>query len=80
MCNSVICNGRYYNTPRELADLLGGEDTLVWQSTNPFLKWPEGEDWHVLDLCLCPIDMKATLDRAGLVWEQGRDPMEYFVR
>jgi hypothetical protein len=33
----------------------------------------------VMDLCLCPIDLAATLHKAGFEWARGRDPMEWFV-
>lgn len=79
MCNSVIAHGLSYDTPRQLAKLLGGEDKLIWQSQNPFVRWPEGKDWHELDLCLCPIDLTATLEKAGLNYRRGDDPMEWFV-
>lgn len=79
MCNSVIANGREYETPGQLASLVGGEDKLVWQSTNPFTRWPEGKDWRDLDLCLCGINLRETLTRAGLRWRHGVDPMEYFI-
>ena len=80
MCNSVEYEDRRYDTPEELAELLGGADKLVWQRTNPFVKWPEGEDWRRTDLCLCPVDLAATLTNAGFVWTKGDDPMEWHVR
>ncbi|RUU60706.1 hypothetical protein EOD04_22350 [Mesorhizobium sp. M2C.T.Ca.TU.009.01.2.1] len=79
MCNSVVGNGREYTTPRDLAALVGGEDKLIWQTKNPFVPWPEGKDWHDLDLCLCAVDMNATLGKAGLHWHRGDDPMQYFI-
>jgi hypothetical protein len=79
MCDSVIFGDREFGTPRKLAELIGGEDKLIWQKTNPFVNWPEGKDWHDLDLCLCPIDLTATLEKAGFNWRRGKDPMEYFV-
>jgi hypothetical protein len=80
MCNSVFFEGREYGTPRKLAELVGGKDRLVWINTNPFRKWPDGKDWHDLDLCLCPVDLEATLQRAGFSWRRGTaDPMEYFA-
>lgn len=79
MCNSVIAQGREYETPRKLAAFLGGEDRLVWQSQNPFVRWPEGKEWRDLDLCLCCINLSATLSKAGLRWHQGSDPMEHIV-
>ena len=79
MCNSVHHKGRWYNTPAELAELVGGADRLVWQETNPFIRWPAGKDWHVMDECLCPINLEATFRRAGLTWTLGTDPMEWFI-
>lgn len=80
MCNSVIAQGREYGTPRKLAAFLGGEDRLVWQGVSPFARWPKGKDWHDLDLCLCGIDLAATLSKAGLRWHRDDDdPMEYIV-
>ncbi len=79
MCNSVIAGGREFNTPRELASLVGGEENLVWKGFNPFARWSEGKDWRDLDLCLCGIDLPATLERAALSWHRGVDPFEHFV-
>jgi hypothetical protein len=63
-----------------LAALLGGEDKLIWQSQNPFVRWPPGKDWRDLDLCLCGINLPATLEKAGLRWRVGEDdPMEHFI-
>ncbi|MBN9457239.1 MAG: hypothetical protein J0I54_11485 [Bosea sp.] len=80
MCNSVIADGRSYDTPRQLAVLLGGQDKLIWQSQNPFVRWPQGKDWRDLDLCLCGINLPATLEKTGLRWRVGDDdPMEHFI-
>ncbi|CDZ53440.1 hypothetical protein [Neorhizobium galegae] len=80
MCNSVLAEGREYSSPTELSKLIGGTGNLVWRDRNPFSNWPEGEDWHAMDLCLCPINLSATLDRAGLKWRRGTDdPMEFLV-
>ncbi len=80
MCNSVRLHGRWLDTPEDLAVALGGTDRLVWQERNPFHRWPAGKEWRVMDCCLCPIDLKATLDKAGLAWKRGdADPMEWFV-
>lgn len=79
MCNSVHKSGREHETPGELAKLVGGVENLVWQTENPFVGWPEGKDWHELDLCLCSIDVPNTLTNAALKWHRGDDPMEYFV-
>ena len=79
MCNSVIIQGREYETPRKLAAILGGEGRLVWQRQNPFPRWPEVTDWQYLDFCLCSIDLLATLSKASLRWHSGDDPMEYII-
>lgn len=79
MCNSVLYHGKAFNTPRELATLIGGEDRLVWSDKNPFVNWPVEKDWHDLDLCLCPVDLEATLKGAGFHWTRGADPMEWFA-
>jgi hypothetical protein len=79
MCSSVQLHGREYQMPAELAELVGGAENLVWQPTNPFVGWPEGKDWHIMDGCLCPIDLAVTLGRVGFKWTRGPDPMEWFV-
>ena len=79
MCNSVHYLGREYATPQQLAELVGSAEALVWQRQNPFSKWPEGEDWHRLDLCLCPIDLGKTLTTAVFKWRLGDDPMEWHI-
>jgi hypothetical protein len=79
MCNSVHLRGREYQTPAELAGLVGGVEKLVWHTANPFRPWPEGKDWREMDGCLCPIDLEATLQQAGFKWERGRDPFEWHI-
>jgi hypothetical protein len=80
MCDSVFFENREYRSPRQLAELVGGEDKLVWQTANPFRKWSEGKNWRDLDVCLCPINLEATLQQAGFGWRRGEpDPMEVFV-
>ena len=54
-----------YETPRELA-MLVGMDGLVWRDKNPFVTLPAGKDWHDIDMCLCGIDISASLARVGL--------------
>jgi hypothetical protein len=78
MCNAVIDGDRAYCTPEELGTLVGA-DNLVWQDHNPFSKWPAEKDWRVMDMCLCPIDLKKSLDRAGFQYKRGIDPMEWFI-
>lgn len=78
MCNAVIDGDTAYATPGDLAKFVGAEN-LVWQDHNPFSRWPEGEDWHRMDLCLCPIDLHKTLEKADLRYERGVDPMEWFI-
>jgi hypothetical protein len=79
MCNSVHSKGRVYSTPRELAELVGGADNLVWRKENPFVAWPEEKDWRQMDLCLCPVNVEATLNAIGLRRRRDADPMEFFV-
>jgi hypothetical protein len=79
VCNSVLDGGTIYETPRELARLVG-MDGLVWREKNPFAKWPAGKDWHDLDLCLCGIDIPASLSQVGLRCERmTADPMEFEI-
>ncbi|TGR23177.1 hypothetical protein EN792_032475 [Mesorhizobium sp. M00.F.Ca.ET.149.01.1.1] len=61
MCNHVGCGERTYATPRQLCDLIGGPEGLVW------LEHAGEMDW-----CLCAIDLPKTLERAGLRWMQAR--------
>jgi len=76
VCNSVVDGGTIYETPRELAALVG-VDGLVWRDKSPFVNLPVGKDWHDLDLCLCGIDISASLARVGLRCERmTADPME----
>jgi hypothetical protein len=71
--------GAIYETPRELAKLVGTEG-LVWRERNPFAKWPVGKDWRDLDLCLCGVDIPASIGRMGLRCERmTEDPMEFTV-
>lgn len=79
MCNSVEYEGRVYGTPRQLAELIGGQDRLIWSGESPFRNLPEGKDWRDLDLCLCAIELEKTLANAGFHWRRGQDPMEYFA-
>lgn len=79
MCNSVIDGETVYDTPRELAKLVG-MDGLVWRERNPFINMPADKDWRDLDLCLCGIDIPASLGRAGLRCARvSPDPMEFSV-
>jgi len=79
MCNTVEYRGRLYSSPAQLATLVGGAEKLVWQSKNPFVPWASDKDWKAMDLCLCPIDLAATLEKAGFKWARGYDPMEWFA-
>jgi hypothetical protein len=79
MCNSVFYDDAEYDTPRKLATLIGGAHNLIWHGHTPFYPPPDGEDWKDLDLCLCQIDLAATLEKAGFGYRRGTDPMEWFV-
>ena len=67
MCNSVSYMGREYQSPAQLAELVGGDDRLVWSGTRA----------HDTNSCLCSVDLEATLERAGFHWRRGADPMEW---
>lgn len=67
MCNHVLCVERSYATPRELSDLVGGPQGLVWLEHSGEMDW-----------CLCALDLPKALNRAGLKWKQARDA-ELFV-
>ena len=66
MC-TVRYLGREYQSPAELATLIGGEENLVWS----------GLQLHDIKGCLCSVDLEATLERAGFGWIRGVDPMEW---
>ncbi|MCO5962350.1 hypothetical protein [Sinorhizobium meliloti] len=79
MCNSVEIGAIVAYTPRELANVVG-QDAIVWSDQNPFVRWPEGKEWRDPDLCLCSVNLPATLTKAGLRWKRsGVDPMEFVV-
>ncbi len=83
MCNIVIDGDVGYSRPDKLLELVGN-DNLVWEDKNPFARWPADKDWRRMDLCLCPINLEKTMERAGLRYRKGdhtkgEDPMEYFV-
>ena len=67
MCNSIRYLGREYQTPAQLAELVGGMDQIVWADDQP----------HDINNCLCPVDLESTLAQAGFTWERGVDPMEW---
>jgi hypothetical protein len=69
VCNAVQYQGRWYQTPSELADLLGGPDRIVWDDNEP----------HDMNSCLCTVNLEKTLMKAGLYWTRGVDPMEWFA-
>jgi hypothetical protein len=69
MCNAVHFDGRWHQTPSELASLVGGAQNLLWH---------DGAE-RVMDSCLCSIDVGATLSRSAYTWQRGADPMEWFA-
>ena len=84
MCHSVRSGELVCERIGELSAFLGGVERLVWRPTNPFYGWKDRTDWKAPDLCLCPVDVDATLDSAGLAWRRGdhlngEDFMEYHV-
>jgi len=79
MCNSLFDGKMVYETPRQLSKLVG-LDGLVWLAQSPFVNLPADKDWRDLDLCLCAIDVRASLAKVGLRCEQiSPDPMELTV-
>jgi len=68
MCIHVSCGGRTYATPRQLSELIGGPQGLVW------LEHAGEMDWF-----LCTIDISKTLDLAGLTWTQSRAHKTFVV-
>jgi hypothetical protein len=79
MCNAVRFKDRWYNTPAELATIIGGPENIIWLDYNPFRPWPEDKNWKAMDLCLCPVDLAATLTKAGYAWTRGVDPFEWYA-
>lgn len=67
MCNQIVCRDCTYETPGELANLVGGPSGLVW-----------GDHEGDMDWCLCVINVPETLNRAGLKWVQ-HHPSEFIV-
>ena len=67
MCNSVYYAGRQYQSPTQLAELVGGEDHI---SRTTF-------QTRDMNGCLCSVDLEATLERVGFGWTRGADPMEW---
>jgi hypothetical protein len=80
MCDAVKYHGRWYNSPRELTELVGDAHKLVWRNESLHAKSPVRQDLDVMDLCLCPVDLETTLKNAGLKWTRGVDPMEWFIQ
>ena len=84
MCNSVWVGDLVCERIGELSAFLGGDKCIVWRHKNPFHGWDEKKDWKDAKLCLCPVDVEATLNRAALTWRRGdplrgEDAMEYRV-
>jgi hypothetical protein len=79
MCQSVIYKGGVCNSPRQLVALLGGEQNLVWFDHDTSISSADRKSGRDMDGCLCPVDLAATLKRAGLDYSLGKDPMEWFV-
>ena len=80
MCASVRYKDRRYNSPVDLAELVGGAGSIIWRTENPFRgAWPASRNWRVMDLCLCPVDLEKTLMKAGLEWTRANNPFEWLV-
>jgi hypothetical protein len=67
MCNSVRYLDRDYQSPAQLAELVGGEDNIAWLDNCP----------RDMNGCLCSVDLEATLRQADFRWSRGVDPMEW---
>jgi hypothetical protein len=67
MCNSVRYLDRDYQSPAQLAELVGGEDHIAWLDNRS----------RDMNGCLCTVDLEATLQQAGFRWRLGVDPMEW---
>lgn len=58
-------------SPRELAEIVGGLDNLVYHDPGWGLPWGDIWMWEGLqDHCLCHTDVRATLTQAGVPWEE----------
>lgn len=70
MCRTVWIEGLAWNddpevvTQGQLADLIGGSELIVFQGI--------GESYKQ-DLCLCPVDVPATMKGAGYTIRDGWD-------
>jgi hypothetical protein len=56
-CVTVVADGVEIGTPRQLANLLGTEDALVWNHHEGHMDW-----------CLCAIDVAKSLRGTGIKW------------
>lgn len=54
-CATLLVGGTEVGTPRELANLLGTADTLVWNHHESHMDW-----------CLCAIDLAKSLKIHGM--------------
>ena len=79
MCSAVRCADRWYKTPRQLAQLVGGLGNIVWEPENPSRSDVSATEVLDLDMCLCAVDLGKTLDVAGYAYRRGTDPMEWYV-
>ena len=69
MCVAVNYDDRWYQTPVELASLIGGMSRLKWC----------GDVVRSSDPCLCSVDIARTLSQAGYELTRGADPMQWFA-
>jgi hypothetical protein len=81
MCSTIFFRDRkaLCISPRELAAQIGGEANLIWlDGAKPHQSPIPGRD--VMDCCLCPVDIAASIAAAGLrAVRVDRDEIEYVV-
>ena len=68
MCSHVLDGENTYTTPRELARLTGGPDSLRWLQHD-----------HEMDWCLCIVDLPATLSHARLKWTRVSETLNFLI-
>jgi len=79
MCQSVSFENRWYTTPQQLAELVGGVDRIVWKPQQQARGGAVAFEGRRLDQCLCAVDLGTTLASAGFAHRQGEDPMEWYI-
>ncbi len=70
MCVRIWRDNDTIDTPRQLADLVGGLDNVVHYPLE-WMPWGDVHLWEAwADYCLCGVDMRRTLDAAGVAYEE----------